>query len=163
MRFSFWLQDKEFRLDLDRVGDGSFLVRVGEKKVRVEVEFIREEEMLLKIEGRVHDVFIRSNASSYFVHLDGECYQVEKKSVRQILGPQQEARHRAEVATSMPGKIVKILREEGDEVREGEAVLILEAMKMQNEIKAPCSGRITRIGPRAGDSVETGALLFSVE
>jgi biotin carboxyl carrier protein len=63
----------------------------------------------------------------------------------------------------MPGKIVKVLLAEGDKVEEGQAVLILEAMKMQNEIKSPQKGKVTKIGPEAGDSVETGALLFSVE
>ena len=48
-------------------------------------------------------------------------------------------------------------------VEEGQAVLILEAMKLQNEIKSPQKGRLTKIGPKAGSSVETGALLFSVE
>ncbi len=52
---------------------------------------------------------------------------------------------------------------EGDKVKEGQAVLVLEAMKMQNEIKSPQSGIITKINPTAGDSVEAGALLFSVE
>jgi len=57
---------------------------------------------------------------------------------------------------------VKILLKEGDEVEEGQAVLILEAMKMQNEIKSPQAGKITKIRPKAGDSVETGAVLFAV-
>jgi biotin carboxyl carrier protein len=52
---------------------------------------------------------------------------------------------------------------EGDKVKEGQAVLVLEAMKMQNEIKSPQTGIITKVNPAAGDSVETGALLFSVE
>jgi biotin carboxyl carrier protein len=62
----------------------------------------------------------------------------------------------------MPGRIVKVLLKEGDEVCEGQAVMILEAMKMQNEIKSPQSGHIGKIGPQTGDSVETGALLFTV-
>ena len=63
----------------------------------------------------------------------------------------------------MPGKIIKVLVQEGESVQEGQAVLILEAMKMQNEIKSPQSGQIVRIVPREGESVETGALLFSVD
>jgi biotin carboxyl carrier protein len=63
----------------------------------------------------------------------------------------------------MPGIIVKVLLAEGENVEEGQAVLILEAMKMQNEIKSPQKGKVTKIIPSAGDSVETGALLFSVE
>ncbi len=63
----------------------------------------------------------------------------------------------------MPGKIVKVLAKEGDKVKEGQPILVLEAMKMQNEIKSPQSGTVINISPKDGDSVETGALLFSVE
>ena len=63
----------------------------------------------------------------------------------------------------MPGQIVKVLVQAGVEVEEGQAILILEAMKMQNEMKSSRSGKITRICVKAGDSVETGALLFTVE
>ena len=63
----------------------------------------------------------------------------------------------------MPGRIVKVFMKEGDKIKEGQAVLVLEAMKMQNEIKSPQSGIITKINATAGDSVEAGALLFSVE
>ena len=50
----------------------------------------------------------------------------------------------------MPGRIIKILAGDDDAVEEGQAVLILEAMKMQNEIKSPQKGRIARIGPKPG-------------
>jgi len=63
----------------------------------------------------------------------------------------------------MPGRIVKVFVEEGEEVKEGQAVLVLEAMKMQNEIKSPQPGIITKINLAAGDSVQAGSLLFSVE
>ena len=87
---------------------------------------------------------------------------IEKKSAHQILGDRKVEHKKRDVKTSMPGRIIKVLVKEGESVKEGQAVLILEAMKMQNEIKAPHSGRIIRIIPRAGESVETGALLFFV-
>ena len=58
---------------------------------------------------------------------------------------------------------MKVLLKEGDEVEAEQAVLILEAMKMQNEIKSPNGGKIIKIAPKPGDSVEAGALPFSVE
>jgi biotin carboxyl carrier protein len=56
-----------------------------------------------------------------------------------------------------------VLAGEGDEVAEGQPVMILEAMKMQNEIKAPRSGTLRRLNAQAGETVEAGAVLFSVE
>jgi biotin carboxyl carrier protein len=58
---------------------------------------------------------------------------------------------------------VDVLLQEGDKVKKNQAVVILEAMKMQNEIKSPQEGTILRLGPKPGDPVEAGALLFTVE
>jgi biotin carboxyl carrier protein len=62
----------------------------------------------------------------------------------------------------MPGRVVQVLAAVGDEVKEGQPILVLEAMKMQNEIKAPQAGRLTRVRFRAGDYVEAGSILFTV-
>lgn len=162
MNVSFWLDGNEFSLNLTQSENGDILVTLGEKEYRVSVEFLDTDEILLIIDGRIHDVVINTNTTSYTVYINGRCFQVEKKSALQILGPKTGKLCKANVTTSMPGRIVKLLAKEGDEVVEGQAVMILEAMKMQNEIKSPQSGRIDKIGPQAGDSVETGALLFTI-
>jgi biotin carboxyl carrier protein len=97
------------------------------------------------------------------VYVNGRFFKIEKKSASQILGVQKVRLRKRDIKTSMPGRIVKILLQEGDRVSEGQAVLVLEAMKMENEIKSPQSGIIKRIGPKAGSYVEGGSLLFSVE
>jgi biotin carboxyl carrier protein len=63
----------------------------------------------------------------------------------------------------MPGRIVKVFIREGDRVEEGQAVLVLEAMKMQNEIKSPQSGVLSSLNFSEGEYAEAGAILFSVE
>ena len=70
---------------------------------------------------------------------------------------------RSEVCTPMPGKVVRLLREEGDRVAAGDGVLVFEAMKMQNEIRSPESGVIANMRAVAGNSMEGGQLLFAVE
>ena len=68
-----------------------------------------------------------------------------------------------EISVSMPGKIVKLLVAEGDEVEEGTPVLIAEAMKMENEVKSPCKGVVGEIRVAVGDTVEPGQLLARIE
>ncbi len=70
---------------------------------------------------------------------------------------------RCEVRTPMPGKVVRLLREEGDRVAAGDGVLVLEAMKMQNEIRAPEDGVVANMKVAAGTLTEGGELLFVVE
>ena len=163
MNVSFWLGEREFRLNLTQTKQNDILVTVGNKEYRVSAEFFDAGEILLNIDGRIHDVIVNTNTTSYTVYVNGRRFQIGKKSALQILGPKMGKQRRANVNTSMPGRIVKILMKEGDEVEEGQAVLILEAMKMQNEIKSPQNGRISEIRPKAGDSVETGALLFTID
>lgn len=66
------------------------------------------------------------------------------------------------IKSQMPGKIVDIFMSEGDLVNEGEAILSLEAMKMQNEINAPCNGVIRKIHVAAGQSVMQDELLVEI-
>jgi biotin carboxyl carrier protein len=63
----------------------------------------------------------------------------------------------------MPGKVVKLLVSAGDEVSVGDGVIIVEAMKMQNEMKAPKAGRVARVYAAEGDTVAAGEALLVVE
>lgn len=67
------------------------------------------------------------------------------------------------IEAEMPGKVVKISVAVGAEVREGQGIVILEAMKMENEIPSPINGTVTELGVEEGATVEGGALLFVVE
>ena len=70
---------------------------------------------------------------------------------------------RASIAAAMPGKIVRILVAVGDEVLAGQGIMVVEAMKMQNELKAPRNGRVTAIDVRENESVNAGAILATIE
>jgi biotin carboxyl carrier protein len=63
----------------------------------------------------------------------------------------------------MPGKIVEILVENGSEVKEGEAIIILEAMKMQNEIISHVNGKVTKISVRKNDTVMKDDLMIEID
>lgn len=66
------------------------------------------------------------------------------------------------LSSPMPGKVVKLLVAQGEEVQEGQTILVMEAMKMQNELKAPLTGTIGTIHVAEGATVETGAALITV-
>jgi biotin carboxyl carrier protein len=163
MNLSFWLNNREYRLSVKEKQKNTIRVELNGNSYDVAVEFLNADEILLIVDGKIYNAIICSSNSAFRVCVNGLSFDIEKKSASQILGGKHGRRQKKDVITSMPGKIVKVLVTEGDNVEEGQAVLILEAMKMQNEIKSPQKGTVTRIGPKAGDSVETGALLFSVE
>ena len=66
------------------------------------------------------------------------------------------------VTAPMPGTVLRIEKKEGDAVKTGELVLILEAMKMENEILAPSDGTVTKMNCGAGSTVAGGEVLFEV-
>ena len=70
---------------------------------------------------------------------------------------------RAAITAPMPGKVVRVLVKEGDEVMAGQGIVVVEAMKMQNEMKSPRDGRVTSISAKPGDSVNAGAALATIE
>ena len=67
------------------------------------------------------------------------------------------------ITAAMPGKIVRILVSLGDEVAAGQGILVVEAMKMQNELRAPRAGRVAAIVVQENDSVTAGALLARID
>jgi len=163
MNISLLFAGQEFRLRLREREDNHIQVVLNGKTFEIGIEYFSSEEYLLKIDGKVYDVFVSPNSDSYAVCINGKNIHVGKKSPLQLLGGKGARSVRREVKTSMPGRIIEILVQEGDAVEEGQAVLILEAMKMQNEIKAPQPGKVASIAPGKGDLVEAGALLFIIE
>jgi biotin carboxyl carrier protein len=68
-----------------------------------------------------------------------------------------------EVRATLPGLVVGLAVQEGDEVSQGATLLTLEAMKMQNEVRAPRAGRVAEVGVAAGQAVAAGTLLLRIE
>ncbi|OGD18995.1 MAG: hypothetical protein A2Y69_09000 [Candidatus Aminicenantes bacterium RBG_13_59_9] len=163
MNFLFWLGQKEVKVSLEAAGDNVLRVSVGDRSYDVSAEFIGQEEILLNVDGRIFNVIVHSNSLSHSVFVNGRLFRVEKRSALKILREDKGRQKKRDVRISMPGRVVQVLAAPGDEVQEGQPILVLEAMKMQNEIKAPQAGQIARICFRAGDYVEASSVLFTVE
>ncbi|NOR54075.1 MAG: hypothetical protein GQ536_08320, partial [Candidatus Aminicenantes bacterium] len=86
MNFTFWHENKEFRLHLEEKGANDILVSLGKKTYRVSVEFLGPDEVLLNIDGKVPHVIINSNSFSYPAYVGGKFFNIDKKSDSQPLG-----------------------------------------------------------------------------
>nr|WP_306414357.1 biotin/lipoyl-containing protein [Corallococcus exiguus] len=67
------------------------------------------------------------------------------------------------ILAPMPGKVVKVLVAVGEEVKEGQGLVVVEAMKMENELKSPKAGKVTEVFAKEGTAVENNAKLVVVE
>lgn len=100
-------------------------------------------------------------------HREYKEYKSEKKdSTVMVIDPASERKvptsNKGTVTSPMPGTVLKIVRHENETVTKGDLVLVLEAMKMENEILAPIDGKIIEINCAEGNTVEGGAILFEV-
>jgi biotin carboxyl carrier protein len=111
---------------------------------------------------------VEGTASEWYVVLRGRRIAVTVRTWREeLLAEAERAAHRADgpldLAATLPGLVVAVAAREGDEVVEGDRLLTIEAMKMQNEVRAPRSGRVGAIAVGPGQTVTTGQLLLRLE
>jgi biotin carboxyl carrier protein len=121
----------------------------------------------LILDGKSYESFVYQSEEDWDVLLRGRQYQVKvederEKRLRAAAGAGAVEGGEFHLKAPMPGLIVAVLIEEGQEVKKGQVMLILESMKMQNELKAPRDGRMGRIRVKAGESVEQRQALLSV-
>ena len=99
--------------------------------------------------------------------VDGRNYYVNLMDERRLRGGASQAggtvQGRQIVSVPMPGKIIAVLVNEGDKVEKGQGLVIVEAMKMENEVRSPIAGEVKEIKVRPGETTEGGAPLLIVE
>lgn len=93
---------------------------------------------------------------------DVDAVDERTRAIREMTGDEEEEANRTVVAP-MPGLVLKVQVEVGQQVRAGQGVLIVEAMKMENELKAPADGVVARIEVQTGQTVDKGATLIVLE
>ena len=139
----------------------------------IEIDGDREEVDCHKLEGNFYSFLTGARSYEVSVERDGDTYKVRRGAARldvTVSDPSRRAREALttrrgpeRIVSQMPGKVVRVLVSEGDVVAAGAGLLVLEAMKMENEIASEKGGRVARIAVAPGEAVEGGALLIVVE
>ena len=140
---------------------GSRVRYVRENGVEVDSEFSLDGTSVL-LNGRVYRV---SRGPRQEVWVNGRRLSMEVFDPRDLRPGKGTASNqgRQEIAASMPGKVIRVLVAAGDAVEEGQGLVVVEAMKMQNEMKSPKSGRVAEVRTRADATVGAGEVLVVVE
>jgi biotin carboxyl carrier protein len=117
----------------------------------------------LLVGGESHEVGLEARPGGYAVLLPGETVVVDlAPAARGGSAPVPRAPGPARLTAPMPGRVVRVLAPMGADVASGEGLVVIEAMKMENEIRAPRAGRVQEVAVREGQAVEAGALLAVV-
>lgn len=164
MIFDATVDGRSARVEVRRAGE-AYTVLVDGRPLGVGVFPTSRHFTTLIIDGRCHDAGVLRQGSQHAVALRDGTFDVTL--VAGARGP--AAPHRktaagpARVSAPMPGKIVRVVSPVGQDVRAGDCLVVMEAMKMENEIRSPRDGRVKDVLVQEGQAVESGALLILVE
>jgi biotin carboxyl carrier protein len=161
------LGEKTYTVEIEEVGKSLYRVSVDGSEFLVDGEKTGFTNYSLIVDNRSFEVEVDVKDDEYRVLVDGRNYHIDLIDERRVrLGGLQsgiQLQGRQNVSVPMPGKIVAVLVSEGDTVEKGQGLVIVEAMKMENEVRCPINGEVKEVRVKPGDAVEAGAVLAVVE
>jgi len=150
-------------IEYTRNGDEYEVVIDGQTK-QIRLLSARDGALTLLIDGQPLHTYVASDGQRTLVAIAGQVYEFTHTREKQTRSRQREAgRLSPEVRSPMPGKILQVLVVEGSEVETGQALVLLEAMKMENTLSAEGIARVKKIHVTPGDLVDLGQLLVELE
>ncbi len=153
----------EVRVEVRAEANGHWTVAVDDRKYRVDAATLGRPDVLsVIVDGRQATPSVRSLGNGLY-DVDGvELKVIDPRSRALGEATQQGAADTFEATAYMPGRVVAVLAAEGDEVTSGQGVVVLEAMKMENEIQSEIDGRLEQLLVEVGQTVDGGQPLFVV-
>ena len=161
MKLKALIGDREEDLVI-KLEDGRVSADVGGRAYDLEVRQPQPGAYLFFLNNDVHECRVNERPASFAVSIRGRNYEVTIVDLKRLRSGQNSDRHQhgvAEILAPMPGKIVRVQTEAGASVEKGAGVVVVEAMKMQNEMKSPRAGVVVSINVKPGDTVNAGDVL----
>lgn len=171
MKYKFQVENKAF--DVEITNSATFhsetSLKINKKNYNVRVGDITDNEVTsFMVDNKLYHVELQKNSEGYptGIFINGEYYSASLLKIDKLFYYKEkplESSKSGLVKSFIPGNIKKIFYNVNDRVNEGEIVLIHEAMKMENEIRAPRTGVIKTVGVEEGDNILANRLLFEIE
>lgn len=154
-------------LDVEALGEGRYAVTLDGHRFELESLVLPHGAVSMILDGQSFSVEFDEKGDEVSVLLRGQLTRFDVADTRKLRLRAATAGFRVEgmqtVCAPMPGKVVKLLVKQGEAVTEGQGLVVIEAMKMENELKSAKAGVVTKIAIQEGQAVENGALLAIVE
>jgi pyruvate carboxylase subunit B len=142
------VEDEKYNYELIPVCNHSFILKLNNKIFELTSEKLNSDLFKVLVQGYQPEVTVRT--------------ALQEKAFKLLESSTSFHHHHMNVKAPMPGLILKIKKNVGEKVELGESVIILEAMKMENDLKAPASGIMEEIFVKEGSAVEKGFNLFTI-
>lgn len=164
MTYDVIIDDKSHRLELGRT-ENDWSCRLDGREIPVDAVLARPDVLSLRVGDRAFEVKCERVGSETHFWVGSERFAVEVRDPRSLSGRVRTADDRGpkKLTAPMPGKVIRILTAQGESIDAGAGILVVEAMKMQNEVKSPKKGTIQKILVNVGAAVNAGDVLAIVE
>src|SRR5918995_7475878 len=167
MAFIATLGDQTYTVEIEEIGKALYRVSVDGNEFLVDGKKTGRTNYSLIVDDRSFEIEVDHADDEYRVLVDGRSYRVNLVNERRMrvggAQPGLELQGRQKISVPMPGKVIAVLVSEGDTVEKGLGLVIVEAMKMENEVRSPIAGEVKEIKVTPGETVEGGAVLLIVE
>jgi biotin carboxyl carrier protein len=164
MELNFVLGDREEKLSVEEK-DGLWLARFGDRVIEAEVVPVGLNAFRIALAGESAVTYVAENEGTYYVFMRGRQYSMVRATseVKRKSAVGDALKGEELVAAPMPGVIVKVPVSEGDVVAAEQVLVVVESMKMENNIRAHGEARVKRVHVKPGDSVNFNSPLVELE
>jgi biotin carboxyl carrier protein len=165
MEFEFLVDGVPHKIALEN-RDRTVIFRVGEAGIEAEVRRVSANEILFHLPGRTARVHLVRDGGRTLVAVDGRGFALTEapaETTQPFGGDERTPEGSLRVKSPMPGKVIKLCVREGDEVRKNQTLVVVEAMKMENEIQSPADGIVKTIHTSVGELVDSEKPLIEIE
>jgi len=164
MIYDVTIDGKSYHLDLTQSA-GGWLCRVDDREIEVDAVLARPNVLSLRIGNNAYEVKCERVSNDIHIWVGSRRFAPEVRDPRSLRSRSRTVDEHGprRLTAPMPGKVVRILLAQGSEVDAGAGVVVVEAMKMQNEVKSPKKGIIQKILVTEGQAVNPGDVLAIVE
>jgi biotin carboxyl carrier protein len=166
MKYEVLINGHSHQIELERAAKG-YQATVDGEAFAIDAAMTARDVLSIIHDGRNYEAKREySLMGETHIIMGSERFEAEVRDPRSLRSRRAAAGHEAgpaKIMAPMPGKIVRVIVHEGDEVEAGQGLIVVEAMKMQNEIKAPKKGKVTKITVAESATVNAGDLLMIVE
>jgi len=170
MNINVVINNTEHIVEVTQIENNKYRCFVDKKEIIGDLSLIKNNNNVsvysLLVDGKSYDIIFYREKDSATVCVNGYNYSVKIKSplnhVKNKEKKLHEDREIFQISATIPGKIVAVKVENGAIVKKGQPLIVIEAMKMENELKSPADGKVTNVYVKAGDKVENNALLVEI-
>ncbi|MFY0525658.1 biotin/lipoyl-containing protein [Archangium gephyra] len=160
-------QKEAVPVDIESAGENRFKLTHGGKTFIVDALTLDHGAVSMLVDGTSYSVEFDEQGDEVQVSVRGQVNRIDVADERRLRLRAATAGFSVEgkqvISAPMPGKVVKVLVKVGDEVKEGQGLVVIEAMKMENELKSPKAGKVVELPAKEGTAVEINAKLVVVE